>query len=153
MRIRWLASVAIGSDAATGKSFLYVAGNTGSPNVPVTPNATQPTPDGSGGAAYIAKLDPSASEANSLIYLSYFGAVNGVSAIAADTSGQCLSNGIHQFRFLPTGSTTRDRPGFSAVGIPNQTKYRWQRHPSSARTLALAGPMELSPKPMPAQLP
>src|SRR5262249_44640281 len=86
-------SVAVGQDVGSTKNFLYAAGTTYSPLVPVTTNAQQSSLVGSYGS-FIAKIDPSVSGAASLVYMSYFGEGSaGISAITADQSGNVYATG------------------------------------------------------------
>jgi Beta-propeller repeat len=92
-------SVAVGQNSGSNKNFLYVAGFTDSPLLPVTSNAQQPSMLGTRDD-FIAKIDPSHSGNSSLVYCSYFGGGiidpqrgDQVSAIAADQSGNVYLTG------------------------------------------------------------
>ena len=76
----------------------YVTGSTGSSDFP-TSNAYQNTLNSTGGNAFVAKLNPSASGAASLLYSTYLGGSSGVaggdggSGIAVDSSGNAYVTG------------------------------------------------------------
>jgi len=86
-------AVAAATDPVSGKTFAIVAGTTGSADFP-TVNPLQGALRGEGDA-FIAKFDPAASGAASLISATYFGGSggDGISAIAVDSSGNVYATG------------------------------------------------------------
>jgi hypothetical protein len=84
---------------------VYVSGNTGSANFPVTPGVFQ-TALGGVGDAFVAKLDPAASGAASLLYSTYLGG-NGSDegfGIAVDSNGNAYVTGLTFSTDFPTSS-------------------------------------------------
>jgi hypothetical protein len=94
-------SVAVYSDPATGHVYAYVAGGTSDTDFP-TKNAMQAS---GGGDAFIAKIDPSASVAESLVWSTYLGGSdNGefAHAITVDSAGNVYLTGDTNSSNFPT---------------------------------------------------
>jgi hypothetical protein len=107
-------SVAVYSEPVTGHVYAYVAGGTCDTDFP-TKNALQPTFAQQGcaanigydwvGDAFVAKIDPSASGAASLIWSTYLGGSDNAdfaSAIAVDSSGNAYVTGNTNSADFPT---------------------------------------------------
>jgi hypothetical protein len=97
-------SLAIFTDPLTGRPYVYVTGDTGGNDFPITPNALQQTPGGGTCSypcnnAFIAKFDPAASGGSSLLYSTYLGGgTEHAAGIAVDSAGNAYVVGA-------TGST------------------------------------------------
>ncbi len=99
--------------AVDANGAAYVAGNTISPDFPVTPGAIQSTLDGSGTSdAFVAKLSP---DGSSLTYATYLGGSDNDSGsgIAVDSHGSAYVAGLTYSKDFPyvAGGISKSMPG------------------------------------------
>ena len=116
--------IALGPQTVSGLNLAYLTGSTGASDFPTKPNpgAFQTTGPSTGvEAVFFSVMDPSQSQANSLVYSTYLRGTGGDEglAIAADPSGNAYLTGVAtSTNFYTTQGAIQAAPGANCGGDP-----------------------------------
>lgn len=109
---------AIGHDAI---GFLYVAGTTASPDLPLAGNSYQAT-EGGRGDIFLAKIDPNAAPGSQIVYTTFFGgaADETLGGMAVGPNGDVYLTGVTQSNNFPLVNAAQ-----TTIGSLNDAFVAW----------------------------